>query len=193
MDKKPTISIVIPIHNMENGAEFLWRSINMLMKQTFQDYEIVITKAGKMAENTNAGIRKARGELIKILYLDDYFENNHALQNIVDNFKRNDMWMITGTDDNLEPYWTDDIYTGNNRLGSPSALTIRNKNPMLFDENLSWLLDCDYYERMYRKHGAPKILNGENVVLGKGKHQMTHILPDVVKQNEFYYLQDKYA
>ena len=46
---------------MPNGAFFLWRLVQSLMSQTFKGYELVITKEGKMAENTNSGIRKARG------------------------------------------------------------------------------------------------------------------------------------
>lgn len=175
---------------MKGGAEFLWRSINMLTKQTFQDFEIIVTQDGKMAENTNSGIKKARGELIKILYLDDMLAHENALQDIVDNFEGE--WMITAVNTNVSPYWTDDITTGNNKLGSPSALTIRNNNPLLFDETLSWLLDCDYYKRMYEKYGPPKILNGVNVILGIGDHQMTHLLTDEEKLSEYKYMDKKY-
>lgn len=190
---RPKISIVVPIHDMTNGAFFLWRNINSILSQSFTDYEIVITKDGKMAENTNSGIGRARGELIKILYLDDYFSSELSLEDIVLNFKDEDEWMITGTHNNKNPYWTDDITTGNNHLGSPSALTIRNRRDKLyFDETLSWLLDCDYYRRMYDKFGPPKILSVANVTLGEGDHQMTHILTDEEKLSEYKYLNQKY-
>src|SRR3990167_6227512 len=151
---QPKISIVIPIHNMANGAFFLWRAINSIMEQTFKDYEIIITKQGKMAENTNAGMARARGELIKILYLDDYFTESSVLQRIVDNFDKDVHWMLLGANTNPEPYWTDNIQTGNNKLGSPSALVFRNTKDTghnegsykwYFDERMSWLLDCDLY------------------------------------------------
>lgn len=187
------LSVIIPIHNMEGGAEFLWRTVNILTEQTFQDFEIVITKQGTMPQNTNAGIKRAKGELIKILYLDDTLSHPNALQDIVDNFKPEDMWMITGANNNPYPYYTDDIETGNNKLGSPSALTIRNKNPMLFDENMTWLLDCDYYKRMYEAYGEPKILFGNQVTIGEGKHQMTHKLTNEDKFREEDYLKEKYA
>jgi len=188
MLNRPKISVVIPIHDMKNGANFLWQSVNALMEQSFKDFEIVIVKEGKMAENTNAGIKRARGELIKILYLDDRLAHKDALKDIVENFKGH--WLITGVNDNLNPYYTYDIETGNNKLGSPSALTILNDNPMLFDENMSWLLDCDYYKRMYEKYGEPIILTGVNVIIEKGDHQMTNILTDEDKTKEEEYIRE---
>lgn len=197
MDKsiRPKVSIVVPYHDMENAEFFLKRNIDSIMSQTYTNYEIVLTKEGKMAENTNAGIRKARGELIKILYLDDYFAHENALQDIVDNFTG--YWMITATNNNHNPYYTEDIETGNNRLGSPSALTMRNENRIFFDEQMTWLLDCDYYKRMYQLWGLPDILKvigrKENVVIGEGPHQMTHILTEEQKDSEFTYMQQKYG
>lgn len=193
MDKniRPKLSIVIPIHDMKNGANFLWASINSLMEQSFQDFEIVIVKEGTMAQNTNAGIKRARGELIKILYLDDRLAHKDALKDIVEAFKGH--WLITGTNDNPYPYWTADIHTGNNKLGSPSSLTILNDNPMLFDENMTWLLDCDYYKRMHEKYGEPVIIDEANVIIEKGDHQMTNIMGNERKLLEEDYMNKKYA
>jgi hypothetical protein len=192
MDKdiRPKLSVVIPIHNMKGGAEFLWKTINILMEQSFQDFEIVITKQGTMPQNTNAGIKRSKGEIIKILYLDDTLAHKDALKDIVESFKGH--WLITGVDNNPYPYWTDDIETGNNKLGSPSALTILNDNPLLFDENMTWLLDCDYYKRMYEKYGEPQILDGVNVNMGIGDHQVSAILTEGDKIGEEDYMKKKY-
>lgn len=190
----PKVSIVIPIHDMKNGAFFLWRAINSIMEQTFKDYEVIITKEGKMAENTNAGIKKAKGEYIKILYMDDWLSNDEALEAMVvamDNTKLN--WMICSVDTNQSPYWTDDIETGNNKLGSPSALMMRNEDPLLFDERLSWLLDCDLYKRMYAEKGPMVVLHGGPYVnIGVGDHQTTNILTDEEKLSEHKLMNKKY-
>lgn len=192
-ESKPKLSIIIPIHDMKNGKEFLWKSINILTEQTFKDFELIITKAGRMAENTNEGIKRARGEIIKILYLDDVLANKDSLQTIVEAFNEGVEWLVTGADNNQTPYYTHDIKTGNNRLGSPSCLAFRNhfKDNLLFDENMSWLLDCDLYKRMYTKYGEPKILTGTHVIIGVGDHQMTHILTDEDKQKEHDYILTK--
>lgn len=203
MNTFPKLSIVVPIHEtMKNGDFFLWRLTQSIMKQSFRDYEIVIVQQGKMAENTNAGIQKARGELIKILYLDDYLAHRHALRYIVDNFGEDDQWLATGCvhQKDLEqphsphyPEYTDDIWTGNNRIGSPSVLTMRNKGHMLFDDNLSFLLDCDLYKRYYLKYGAPRLVNDLGVVIGIGDHQTSYMMPSEDKLSEFEYMKQKYA
>ncbi len=192
MQDSPKISIVLPIHNMKNGEFFLWRAINSIMDQTFKDYEIIITREGSMPINTNAGIKKAKGQLIKILYLDDWFAHPNALQDIVDNFEFDDEWMITGCDTNPHPYWTEDIETGNNKLGSPSCLTFRNRDVELFDERLSWLLDAELYKRLYKKHGEPKILDSINVNIGIHDGQQTNLMSDDYKLSEHKYVKNKY-
>lgn len=186
----PKVSIIIPIHEMKNGAFFLWRAVNSIMGQTFKDYEIVIVKEGEMAENTNAGIKKAKGELIKILYMDDYFAHENSLADIVETFTGD--WLITGTNTNINPIWTDNIQEGNNKLGSPSALTMKRESALLFDERMSWLLDCDLYYRLYGKYGEPQILSGMNVCIGVHDGQMTNILTNEEKLAEHNLMKKKY-
>lgn len=195
----PKISICVPIHDMTNGDKFLWRLVNSLMSQTFKDYELIITKEGRMAENTNAGIKKARGEIIKIIYMDDYLAHPDSLKVIVDNFKGG--WLATGClhDDGISvgsphlPEWNEDIAKGVNTIGSPSVVAVENNNPLLFDEEMSWLLDCDYYKRLFDRYGLPILLDDLNVVLGIGIHQMTKILTNDEKLMEYQLINQKYA
>lgn len=203
----PKLSVVIPIHaSMKNGDYFLWRSIQALMRQSFKDFEIVIVQEGSMPVNTNAGIQKARGELIKILYLDDYLAHDHSLEEIVKNFSPEDQWLATGClhqrtggkdfwEDPHSPHlpkYSPDIYTGNNLIGGPSVITIRNKGHLTFDENLSWLLDCDLYYRYFQKYGAPKLLNDLNVVMGIHEDQTSVTMPSLEKTKEYEYVMAKY-
>lgn len=185
------LSIAIPYYaKMDRASYFLRRCLNSIYKQTFKDYEVVVTEDGKMAENTNSAIRKSKGELIKILYMDDYLAHENALQDIVDTFKGE--WLITGSDNNPSPYFTSDIHLGNNKLGSPSALTIRNGLNMYFDENLTWLLDCDFYRRLYDKYGLPDTLPGVNVNIGIHPGQASNLIPDKIKINEYEYEKEKF-
>lgn len=188
------ISICIPIHDSPKTAFFLSRLLESVAEQTFTDYEIVITKEGKMAENTNAAILKSKGDIVKILYLDDYFAHPKALENIVHEFKNEETkWLITGCDTNPHPKWSDKILEGKNTLGSPSVLAFRNEYPNLFDFRMSWLLDCDYFHRLNERYGKPTILDEVGIIIGTGPHQMTHILTNEEKLAEHKLIKEKYG
>lgn len=205
MSNKPKISIVVPFHWMTDWHFFLTRCLASIEMQTFTDYEVVLTKRGLMAENTNKAIASASGELIKILYMDDYFSSPDSLQKIVDSFTPTTEWLATGclhqatSKENYEdphsphePEYTDDIHTGNNRIGSPSVITIRNKGHLLFDEKMSFLLDADLYKRYYQKYGPPAILDDLNVVIGLHEGQTSNIMSQAEKQTEFKYMLNKH-
>ncbi len=217
------LSLAIPTHSMHNGDYFFKRCLDSLWNQSFQDFEIVVTDNSEddvikdlcefyrtgikyyrnpikgMAQNTNEAIRRSKGELIKILYLDDYMAHDKALFKIVNHFEG--QWLVTGClhDDGVEvynphiPHYSKDIYKGNNTIGSPSVLTIKNDNPLMFDEEMTWLLDCDYYKRMYDLYGEPVILKDKNVIMGLHPAQATHTMGDERKLQEHDYLIKKHG
>lgn len=195
------VSICIPYHDTSRTAFFLSRLFGSISEQTFTDYEIILTKEGKMAENTNASMRKAKGELVKIMYMDDYFMSPDSLENIVQNFSDTDQWQATGCihDDGKQqlfnshyPEYTKDIHTGNNLIGSPSVVTLRREGMLFFDENLSFLLDCDLYQRYYEKYGTPKLLNTVNIVIGIHPDQTSNTMLQEEKLQEFNYMKQKH-
>lgn len=185
---------------MANKEFFLNRLLESVRSQTFQDYELVITEDGKMAENTNSAIKKATGEFVKILYMDDFFTHKDALREIVRAFEdeqNEGEWLVTGCSHEPGkfvhyPSWDDEILTGKNTIGSPSVLTMKRSSALLFDENLSWLLDCELYHRLHEKYGKPIILKDINVTLGLGEHQMTNLMSDDYKLSEHEYVKNKY-
>ncbi len=189
---------------MDNGQFFLKRCLESIKSQTYTDYEIIITKDGKMAENTNSAIKKAKGKVIKVMYMDDYFMHPNALQNIVHGFESfSGQWLVTGcihdhVGDIVNPHYArydEAIRGGENTIGSPSVLAFINqvgmKDLVMFDEKMSWLLDCDLYARLHDRYGPPIVLNDINVVIGIHPGQTTHILTDEEKQSEYNYLQTK--
>ncbi len=216
------ISVALPTSDMEGKEFFFTRCLDSLWMQTYQDFEIVVTDNSEddkienlckfyktgivyyrnpikgMAQNTNEAIRRSSGELIKIIYMDDYLAHPNSLLKIITHFEGN--WLVSGCehDDGLEvfkshtPYYSEDIHTGHNTIGSPSVLTIRNRQPLLFDEVMTWLLDCDYYKRMYDTYGPPTILKDKNVIIGLHPGQATHTMGDGRKLAEHNYMANKY-
>lgn len=229
---KPKISICIPTYEMKGkGHIFLKESFNILLKQTFKNFNVIISdhsnnslienlckdykdklnikyfknikNVGSSSANINNAIKKADGELVKILFQDDFLFKNKSLEEIVNNFDtKKDIWLVTACEHSNDgitffrpfyPRYNNLIFLGKNTISSPSVLTINNENPILFDEKLIWLMDCDYYKRYYDKYGLPKILNDINVVNRIGSHQVSNsIINKNIKVIEIIYVIKKF-
>lgn len=196
------LSIAIPYHDTPKTAFYLSRLLKSVEQQTFKDYEVVLTKEGPFAHNHNAAIAKATGDIVQMLQMDDYFESPQSLGNIVKSFENEKViWQITGSlhDSNGAvgnlhiPKWTDDIFTGNNRLGSVSTLSFRRDKAIQFEEPLTWVVDCDLYYRLFLKYGRPYICPHPNVVIDVRTDRLSSTLSNELKSDEINYLLKKYG
>lgn len=222
------ISVCIPTYEYQGlGLNFLKHNLDMLAKQTFKDFEVVVSddstyfaqagmenlckqypfvryvrNVGKkgICSNINHAMRQANGEIIKILFQDDFLYDENSLQKIADNFKGE--WMVTACEHSPDghimtrpfyPRYNHNIHRGDNTISSPSVLAIRNKDILEFDENLVMLLDCDYYKRCYDKFGEPTILNEICVVNRTGKHQVSMNITPAQFEEELEYVKTKYV
>lgn len=200
-------SIVIPTWEQHGkGVYFLTQLLNSIKNQKFNDYEIVISdhsinneienicknfdflnityiknekNRGNSPSNLNVGLSKSKGEIIKVMFQDDFFIDPNSLSLISDHFEKNDCkWLVNGcchTTDSVNffkymiPKWNDKISEGVNTISSPSVLSFINKDILYFDENLTMLMDCDYYYSLYKKYGLPSIL--ENYLVANTSHE----------------------
>lgn len=201
--KNPQFSICIPYYaGMQNADFFMTRCMESINGQDYQDYEIVVTQNGTMAQNINAAIRQATGEIIKLLFMDDFFLDKNSLEELALLYENEQCaWAATGCMHKIEgqpifnphmPEWTDDILSGNNHIGSPSVVSFINDSPPLFDENMSWLLDCAFYYELHKRYGEPSYLYDYNVVIGIHSGQATETLSNEHKLKEQQYLNEKY-
>lgn len=124
--RRRLISVALPVYDMGgHGATFLKFSLDILGKQTFKDFDIVVSDysktdtikklcheyrhelpiryhkntdpTGGMSANVNNAIRQSTGRIIKILFQDDFLYNEQSLQIIADNFDlKKDRWLVTG-------------------------------------------------------------------------------------------------
>jgi glycosyltransferase involved in cell wall biosynthesis len=171
---------------------------------SIQDLNIKYTKnqgSKGIAGNTNNAIRNATGEILHIMCQDDYFYDDNSLQRIVNTFEISMGWMAsmyTHTKDRKKlfkiqfPVWNDQIYLYNT-IGTPSCLSFINDSPIFFDENLTWYVDCEYYYKLYKRYGVPKILGNLTFVqyLWEGQTTNTLINQEVVAKEELY-IREKY-
>lgn len=161
-------------------------------------YEQTSPAADKgMASNTNRAWDMATGDLVKILYQDDYFYRPDSLGHMVRAFTPKTYWMAATclhTYDGLtlfnehRPYYS----TSENTVGSPSVTMFLREIPDRFDPNFDWVFDLDLYRRLFQKYGVPKIVARTTVVIGLHPDQMTNKLSDEQKINEQIAYKEKY-
>lgn len=198
MDKK--ISIVIPTANVP-GKEYLPRCLQSIKDQTYKNYEVIIMDEGKVAYNMNQGIKKATGDIIKILCHDDYLNGSVALEEIAKAWKSG--WLVSGCIHYVEqqgslvvphyPGWNPHIHRGFNTIGGLSVLSFENKDPLLFTEGLEWVVDVDFYKRAFQRYGMPQFLVTPNIVIGYGEHQATNHISQEQKDKEMNLMLQTYG
>lgn len=192
------ISICIPTwEQYGRGSDFLKNNFDRILTQTYKNFNVIISDhsvddgiknlcdlysdkfeikyikneflLGNGPANTNNTIIHADGDIIKIIFQDDFLYQDNALELIAKQFENDDCnWLVNGcnhTNDDGEtfsnfmvPYWNDKIAIGVNTISSPSVLSFRNINPCFFDEELTMLMDCEMYYQLYIRYGLPKII-----------------------------------
>lgn len=197
--KYKNFEVVISDHSYDNElCDFI--------KELQTDFKINYIKfddlRGNSSANLNNCIKNAKGEYIKILFQDDFLLHENSLVDIVETLENNpnSNWLITACEHskdgiNLErkfyPSYNDEIHLNKNTISSPSVLTFKNKDILLFDENLVWLMDVDYYKRLHVKFGDPLILNRISVVNRMWEKQYNNTISQEKKEFEFEYVKLK--
>lgn len=182
------VSICIPAYNQ---VEYLKRTIDSVLNQSYTDYEIIITDDSSSdivfdlvkeykseakiqyfknkvplgsPENWNESIGKSSGEYIKIMHHDDYFSNENSLSEFVkmldENPKANFAFSATvvvnkekkrihcPTNNQIENLHKDpNVLFFGNFVGPPSSIIHRRDLNLVYDKNLIWVVDLDFYIR----------------------------------------------
>jgi hypothetical protein len=160
---------------------------------------------GNSSANLNNTILNADGKWIKILFQDDFLYGKVALEKL-NKFIEDEnaqQWVVTGSEHTTdgvfllnpyEPRWSlEAILKGHNTISSPSVLTFKNnkEDNLLFDVNLNWLMDIDYYYRLFLKYGEPNIMKDINAVNRVWEGSVTAGLSQETKDKELEYFLTK--
>ena len=233
LNPNPFFSVAIPTYGYAGkGVEVLEHSLNILEKQIFKDFEVVLSDhsidntikdvyekyrtklnivyvrneygRGIISPNINNAMRLCRGKWIKVLFQDDFLYDENSLQIQHDVLDANSQikWLMTTfyhSNDGItfyrlfNPIWNDLIWTGNNTMGCPSGMTLKNEDLIFFDEGLNWLMDVEYYKRMFDKHGKPTFLGEITYVNRTWNNRLTASTPQSLMDAEFKILNQRYA
>ena len=148
----------------------------------------------RSTDTLNAGIRVATGDIVRILFQDDLLFGPDSLGQMMQEFHRGARWcvgpymhLIDGRLVRpLTPFASTAMAYGVNTIGCPSVLSFVNASPLLFDEDLVWLMDCEYYVRLLRRYGPPTCISHFNSIIRVGGHQLTNHIPEQVKSREVH-------
>ena len=226
-------SIAIPTwESYGSGGEFLEDLLRTIEIQTFKDFEVCISdhsenndvldvvktfedkfsivyshnseKRGNGPANTNKAIDMCSGDIIKVMFQDDFFYDDESLEKIGNEFDASDkMWLVNGcnhTQNNghsfyweMYPKWNDRLLEGVNTISSPSVVSFKSEVVTRFDENLVYFMDCDFYYGMNNKYGLPIFLNDVLISNRVGDHQIsTHVNKQEYISRETEYCIGKY-
>jgi glycosyltransferase involved in cell wall biosynthesis len=183
-------------HNIEHLCEQYNPKMNIVYLRNAQN-------RGSCEANLNNAILHAAGLYIKPMLQDDFFLEPLALQSMVDLIKREDVaWVGAGcmhcredhTTDLFYPHnpgWIDGITMalGHNLIGSPSVVMYPNNiTTILFDHNLIWLMDCEFYTRLAVEIGPPALLYDKVICIRMRFDSITDsiITPQIIGEEQSY-------
>jgi glycosyltransferase involved in cell wall biosynthesis len=229
------ISIVTPVYTMKDGLSerFLVEYFANLMGQTYTNFEVIISdqstgdnlkdivdvfsnvldivyiknKSGikNAANNVNHGLKYATGDIVKLLYMDDFFVDANALFKIKTGFEiKEGKWLISGficCDEKKtkfynqrEPWYGNKYVNGDNVTGNPSNYSVRRDCALEMDENLLWIVDGEYFYRSYHHYGDP-IMIKDTLVCFRDHGDSAFKRPDLqeLDEKERQYCVDKFS
>lgn len=193
--------IIISDHSIDNTIKDVYDKWSDKLNIKYYSYD---KGRGFISPNLNNAMKHCSGKWIKILFQDDFLYDDKSLLHQYDILEdnKNIKWLISTfyhSNDGFtfyglyNPKLSDNIWNGNNTLGNPSNLTIKNGDLIYFDENLNWLVDCEYYYRLFLKYGKPTIISEITVVNRTHGNGLTDKTPQSVKDKELNILIDRYG
>ena len=155
---KNLFELVISDHSIDDNVKKCCKNFPDLNIKYFKNSH----GRGSMSANLNNCILHSSGRYIKPIFQDDYLFSPRSLELIYNNIEH--PWAayeyIHFDENNYynkrTPFTNDRFIDGINTLGPPTVISIINDGE-LFDENLSWFMDVEFYHRMMIKYGHPTI------------------------------------
>ncbi|MFU1477592.1 glycosyltransferase family 2 protein [Roseovarius sp. C7] len=153
--------------------------------------------------NINHALDCAEGGILKVLFQDDYLCDRSCLAHVHQRFMETGCdWLLCGSGvvrdgDTIEramvPSLNEKLHFGKNTVSSPSVLAIHRRCVERFDENLIWLMDVEFYKRLWEAKGEPEILPTTLVANRIHAYQVSNRVDRRLQARELDYVWRKYA
>ncbi|MDD5596856.1 MAG: alpha-1,2-fucosyltransferase [Victivallaceae bacterium] len=187
------------------------KAVISLFKKTFGSKLLYIKNDRSLGapRNWNKAISFARGEYVKIIHHDDWLSDRNSLLNFVnamDNSPDSILGFAVSLNTNEQMNIISKNYIDkdklksiennpyclfyNNYIGAPSATIYRNINKIIFDANLKWLVDVDFYIRLLEENGKKILFIPDSSVNISLEHNRVTSLcvssPDIIWEENLY-------
>ena len=137
------------------------------------------------AANTNQAVGLCTGDVVKIMYQDDYFFDVGALSLVANLLEEgHSRWVALGCIHRFEdqdsytrvmvPRYSMGLLWGKNTIGAPSVVAFRRESFVPFDEAMVFMFDCDWYFRMNQSFGRPLTVDSTQIAIRIHSGQATH-------------------
>jgi len=199
------VEIVISDHSKDDSVKVLcddWKD-KVIIKYIKNE-----VNRGSCEANTNNALIHASGKYIKTMAgQDDFLCRDDALEIMVNHLETTKYrWIFTGclhckennTKDLFNPHtpnWPSDsggytfnsMLTGVNLIGGESVMMYE-KVDVLIDTNLIWLMDVEFYYRLYKELGDPMLIKDMCAVsrIREDSITSTMIFPNLVAEEKDY-------
>lgn len=158
---------------------------------------------GKATSNWNFALSKAKGKYKMLIHHDDYLYGDNTLESIYNDIILNRFPSIIFLGfkeesnkekffyrkfnfDNLLKYPNQLLYV--NFLSTPSCVIMKDEVSELYDVNLKWIVDVEFYIRLITKYSNVLYLKSIKIIIGGDENKITNSITKNVILNEFYYL-----
>lgn len=223
------ISVIIPAYEAKGRAiELLTELFDSLEVQTYKNFEVVVSDhsknndienfcktrnldvihfyndrgRGNSSINMNEGIKRATGDVIKVVHMDDVVFNPETFRLITELLEKNPdkKWGAVGFNHNYED--ADDgeekirriiIPSIDTVIGCPSVsfFRVNNDDPDFFDENLIIINDHDMHQRLFKKYGEPVVVSEICITIRMHQEQVSSWIGSKKEKEEWKYFKLK--
>lgn len=230
------VSVVIPCYEYGGkGVRYLSDIFRTIKYQSIKEVEVIITDhshdteiedfcydnifdlniiyyrdeehRGDVATSMNIGMDLAKGKVVKMMFMDDYFFINDALEKTYNALMNSDkMWLVCGTnhtrdngmsvDTYLMPRWNDNMLRarGNNTMSGVAVISYKNDDmDVRWDPKTCMLLDVDFYYSLRGKYGDCIYLEDYLITQRVNTDALSSTISDEDVQKEFVYCREKHG
>lgn len=157
-------------------------------------------------ENWNYALKNASGKYRMLVHHDDYFYDENILAQIHKNcinFDSIDAYFLGFKNDthckkfyynrfnfqSIQENPSNLLFV--NYLSAPSCLVLRESVKLNYDTHLKWLVDVEFYQRLFDNYSSIGYLPEIKMVIGGGDERITNTISRKDILSEFFYLRKK--